>query len=515
MSKIAKTTIQIMALTIFAKFLGLVREQVLAASYGTTIYADAYVTAMKMPTMMFTAIGAAIATSLIPIYTKIEANDGEKKADAFINNLMNIVILLCSVVVVLCIIFSEPLVKVFAMGFEGEKLDITVNFVRIILLAIIFIGMNNIMTSYLQIKNNFIAPALISLPYNIIIIASIVISLKANEYVMIVGALIAIFSQVLFQMPFMSKKGYRHSVKTNFKDENVKQMVLLVLPVLVGVGAEQINTLVDGTLASTFGDGVVSSFNYANRLYLFVQAMFVTSILSVVYPLMAKALASGDKQAFKDAFRSTMNGIILFIIPITVGTMVLAQPIVKVLFERGQFNSEDTIMTANILMVYILGIIAFSLRNAMSRAFYSLHDTKTPMVNGAIAIIFNIVLNIILSRYLGYIGLALATTISAFIGLALFFISLKKKVGDFEGKKILSTSIKSSIAALAMGVLTYVIYNFLNLVLGSGLIHQVITLGMSISIGALVYGILVVIFKVEEINYIIGVVKSKLKRNSK
>lgn len=512
MSKVAKTTVLIMALTIFSKFLGLIREQVLAYAYGVGMYTDIYVTAMKMPTVLFAAIGGAIATSLIPIYSKINEEKGSEEAQKFLSNLINIVSLLCIVMVIFGMIFTEPLVKLFAIGFTGEKLAITINFVRIILWAIILIGLNNIIGSYLQLNNNFMIPALIGIPYNVIIIASIIISTKTNVYVLIIGSLIALAAQVIFQLPAVKKTGMKYKAGINLNDENVKQMIILVLPVLIGVGVEQINTLVDGTLASTFGEGVVSAFNYANRLYGFVSAIFVTSILSVVYPMMAKSLASNDKVAFKESIRKTMNVLIIFIIPICVGTIVLSNPIVKILFQRGQFNSADTVMTANILMVYILGIIAFSLRNVMSRAFYSLHDTKTPMINGAIAIIFNIVLNIIFSKYMGYIGLALATTISAFIGLLLFILSMQKKVGSFGLRNILFTSIKSIIASLIMGLITSFAYGKLNGRLGYGSINEIITLGIAITLGAIVYAIVITILKVEETSYVIGLLKSKLNK---
>lgn len=511
MSKVAKTTILIMALTIFSKFLGLIREQVLAAAYGTGMYAEAYVTAMKIPTLLLAAIGGAIATSLIPIYSKINENKGKKEAQKFICNLVNIVTLLTFVIVVLGLIFTEPLVKVFAIGFEGQKLAVTVSFVKIILWAVMLIGMNNIIMGYLQLNNNFTIPALIGIPYNIIIITSIFLSTKTSPYVLIIGSLIALISQVLFQLPAVKKTGLKYSFKVDLKDENVKSMIILVLPVLIGVGVEQINTLVDGTLATTFGEGVVAAFNYANRLYGFVSAIFVSSLLSVVYPMMAKSSASNDDVAFKDSIKNTMNIIIIFMIPICAGTIVLADPIVKILFQRGQFNASDTIMTANILVVYIIGIIAFSLRNVMSKAFYSIHDTKTPMVNGAIAIIFNILLNIILSRYMGYIGLALATTIAAFIGLFLFIVSLQRKIGNFGIKKIIVTSLKSLIAATIMGIVTSICFNNLSIMLGSGFINEVFTLGGSIIIGALIYGVTVAILKVDEAKYIIDIAKNKIK----
>ncbi len=511
MSKVAKTTVMIMALTILSKVLGLIREQVFAAFYGAGIYADAYITAMKIPTILFTAVGAAISTSLIPIYSQVSQKGGEKKANDFINNLINIVSILSICIVILGMIFTEPLVKAFAIGFEGEKLDITIRFTRIILWAVLFIGLNNILKAFLQLKDNFKVPELMGIPYNLIIIASIIISMKTNTYVLIVGSLIALMSQALFQLPSAYKKGFRYNIRVDLKDENVKHLIILILPVLIGVGVEQVNTLIDGTLASTFGDGVVSAFNYANRLYGFVSAIFVTSILSVVYPLMSKALASDNKDGFKVSLKKTINSIVIFLIPISVGTMVLAYPIVEVLFQRGKFTPEDTIITGNILIVYIIGIIAWSLRNVMSRAFYSLHDTKTPMMNGLISIGFNIVLNLILSKYMGYIGLAIASTISAYIGLTIFYFTLKRKVGSFGGKSIFITCTKSIIAAIIMGIVTKFAYGKLAYILDESLLGQITSLGASISIGVLIYGVLVIIFKIEEINYFMDMAKTKLK----
>ena len=226
---------------------------------------------------------------------------------------------------------------------------------------------------------------------------------------------------------------------------------------------------------------------------------------------MAKTSAAEDTKAFKISIKKTLNIILMFIIPICVGTLVLSGPIVKLLFERGKFNESDTIMTANILMVYIISILAFSLRNVISRAFYSLHDTKTPMINGAIAIVFNIVLNIVLSKYMGYIGLAIATTIAAYIGLVIFLVTLRKRIGSFDGKSILATAIKSIISAAIMGIVTSICYNQLANVLGVGLISQVIHLGLSILVGVVVYAMSIFILKVEETQIVLDIIKKKIK----
>ena len=515
MSKVAKAAVGLMLVTIFSKVLGLVREQFLAASYGTGLYAAAYSTANNIPVVLFSIIGSAIATSLIPMYNKLNAESGEQRALDFTNTLINIVVIISLIIAGLGMVFTKPLVKLFAAGYEGQVLLTTISFTRVLLISIVFVGLANIMTGYLQIKNSFIIPGLIGIPYSIAIIASIYFSSKYGVYILVYGTLIAILFKFLFQVPFAYKKGYRYSFKIDYKDPAMKEIIVLILPVVIGVGVNQVNAIVDKNLASTLGINVVASFSYATRLYEFVQALFITSILSVVYPKMSKLLVKDNMDAFKSSLRKTMNIIIILLVPIAVGASVLAVPIVKVLLQRGQFTYDDTIMTANILKLYTIGIIAFAVRDVMSRGFYSLHDSKTPMVNGMIAIAFNIVLNLLFIKFLGYRGLALATTISAYIGLILFYFSLKKKIGNFEQHKVFSVAIKAVMASLIMGFVAKFIFSLVSNLLGAGILNEIISLGISVGAGAIIYFIIMYILKIEELNIITDMVKSKvkLKRN--
>ena len=515
MSKVAKAAVGLMLVTIFSKVLGLVREQFLAATYGTGLYAAAYSTANNIPVILFSIIGSAIATSLIPMYNKLNAESGEQRALDFTNTLINIVIIICLIIAGLGMIFTKPLVKLFASGYEGQVLLTTISFTRILLISVVFVGLSNIMTGYLQIKNNFVIPGLIGIPYSLVIMASIYLSSRSNIYILVYGTLIAILFKFLFQVPFAYKKGYRYSFKINYKDPAMKEILVLILPVVIGVGVSQVSAIIDKSLASTLGTNVVASFSYATKLYEFVQALFITSILSVVYPKMSKLLVGDNIDAFKVSLRKTINIIVLLLVPIAIGASILAVPIVKVLLQRGQFTYDDTIMTANILKFYTIGIIAFAVRDVMTRGFYSLHDSKTPMVNGIVSIVFNIVLNLILIRFLGYKGLALATAISAYIGLILFFFSLKKKIGNFEQHKVFSVAIKSIVSSLIMGVAAKFIFEFVSNLLGAGIINEILSLGLSVGAGAIIYFIIIYILKVEELNIVIEMVNSKvkLKRN--
>ena len=507
MSKVAKATIGLMIATIIAKVLGFGRELVLASSYGASMYSDAYLTAMNIPLVLFTIIGTTLGTVLIPMYFEVNSDLGDKKALNFINNVFNIVIALCIVLAILGFIFTEQLVKVFAMGFEGQTLKIAIDFTRITIIGIVFTGLSYVMTAYLQIKNNFTVPGLISVPKNIIIITSIILSVKYNPYIMIWGTLFGIATEFIFQLPFAIKNGYKYQPYINIKDKYIKKMSWLIGPVLIGVAVNQINTMVDRTLASTLLEGSISALNYANKLNGFVMAMFITSVAAVIYPMLSKLSSEDNKEKFTSSVVQSINSVILLVIPISIGAIVLATPIVKLLFQRGEFDARATSMTAIALIMYSIGMIAFGLRDILGKVFYALQDTKTPMINGAIAMIMNIVLNIILVKYLQLAGLALATSISAIVCIFLLFGSLKKKIGYFGQDKIIKSTIKSIVAAVIMGTVTYFAYDMVSNLLGVGFVKEAMSLFISVGLGAITYGILVIVLKVDEINVITNMVK--------
>ena len=512
MSKVAKATISLMLATIIAKVLGFGRELVLASSYGASMYSDAYLTAMNIPLVLFTIIGTTLGTVLIPMYFEVNSDLGEKKALNFTNNVFNMVIAICIALAILGFVFTEPLVKVFAMGFEGETLKVAIDFTRITIIGIVFTGLSYVMTAYLQIKNNFTVPGLISVPKNIIIIASIILSVKYNPYIMIWGTLIGISTEFLFQLPFAIKSGYKYQPYINIKDKYIKKMSWLIGPVLIGVAVNQINTMVDRTLASTLVEGSISALNYANKLNGFVMAMFITSVAAVIYPMLSKLSSEDNKEKFTSSVVQSINSVILLVIPISVGAIVLAMPIVKLLFQRGEFDARATSMTAIALIMYSIGMVAFGLRDILGKVFYALQDTKTPMINGAMAMVMNIVLNIILVKYLKLAGLALATSISAIVCIFLLFNSLKKKIGYFGQDKIIKTTIKSMVSAVIMGVITYFAYDIVSNLLGVGFVKEAMSLVISVGFGAITYGILVIVLKVDEINVITNMVKKKLNR---
>lgn len=500
-----KTALLIMIITIVSKIFGFGREIVLSYFYGASDISDAYLIALTIPSFIFGFIGTGIATGYIPMYSKLESTFGEVEGNKYTSNLVNITIAISTIVFIVGIIFAEPIVKLFASGFKGETFILTVRFTRISLIALYFIGLKSIFAGFLQLKGSYAIPAMIGFPMNIISIAAIILGSKFGNYALIVGTVIANASQLIFMMPFVYKKGYRHKLIFDIKDEYIVEMAGIALPVIIGVSVNQINVLVDRTIASGLAVGGISALNYANRLNGFVQGLFVLSIATAIYPLISKMAADNNIKGLKDSIAEAINSIGILVIPATVGAMVFAEPIVKLLFGRGAFDTQAVKMTASALFFYSIGMLGFGWRDILSRAFYSLQDTKTPMINAAIAMVLNIILNIVLSRFMGISGLALATSISALFCTVLLFISLRKKIGSFGMKGIVTSFYKVVIASIGMGVVARLLYGILGPVVG-----DTVSLMGSMVVGGLVYLVLVYILKVEEVDIMIKMVKKKL-----
>lgn len=504
-----KTALLLMLLTILSKMLGFARDLILSYFYGASSITDAYLISITIPSVIFGFIGVGIATGYIPMYSKIYNLEGSKKANKYTNNLVNILVVLSTIIFVFGLLFTEPLVKLFASGFEGETLEMAIRFTKITLIGMYFTGLISVFSGFLQIKDNYAIPALMGFPLNFVTIIAIIISSKGNVLILSIGTVIATASQLLLVLPFAYKKGYKYKSVFDLKDKYIKNMVYIALPVIIGVSVNQINVLVDRTLASQVAEGGISALNYANKLNGFVQGIFVLSITTALYPMISKMIAENNMDGLKKSVSEAISGINILVIPATVGAMIFAEQIVRLLFDRGMFDDQAIAMTSSALFFYSFGMIGFGLREVLSRAFYSMQDTKTPAINASIAVVLNIILNIILSKFMGIGGLALATSISAIFGTLLLFISLRKKIGPFGIKNLFISFMKIIGASLVMGLIAKLSFNTM-----IGMVGQNISLVIAISTGAVVYGVTIYFMKVEEVDLLVGMLKKKLRKDN-
>lgn len=497
-----KAALLVMIITVISKIVGFVREIVLSYVFGASAITDAYLISQTIPLTIFSFISTGIATGFIPIYSKIQQNDGKHYADKFTSNLSNSLLLLATIIVAFVLAFTQPVVKMFASGFSGETLELAVSFTRITVFGVYFTAVLYIFSGYLRVYEHYLAPALIGFPMSLTVICSLFIGAKTNVFVIAFGSLLAIASQLVVLIPFLRRTSYQHQIVVNVKDKYLKEMFLIALPVIIGTSVNEINVLVDRTLASRIAVGGISALNYARRLNGFVQGLVVVSLTSVMFPMISKMAAAENIKDLKQTVNEAMASMSLLIIPATIGAMVFAEEIVALLFGRGAFTAEAITMTGNALFYYSIGMIAFGLRDVLSRAFYALQDSKTPMINATIGVVLNIALNIILSRYMGIGGLALATSISAIVAVVLLFTSLRRKIGGLGLSNLVKSFTKIGLASVIMGVIARGGYNSLTQILGQNL-ALVIIMGMAV----LIYGILVYFMRIPEVDQVIAAVK--------
>ncbi|MBB6216378.1 putative peptidoglycan lipid II flippase [Anaerosolibacter carboniphilus] len=505
-----KTAIIVMLITIISKGFGFFRDLVLSYFYGATQISDIYLISTIIPSVIFAFVVNGIVTSYIPVCNSVMEHYGEESTDNFTNNLINFVLIISFFIIIGVYIFAQPIVKIFAIGFEGEVLDLATLFTRISVFGILFNGAIYILGGYLQLKNNFIASVISGIPLNLVIILSIICSsYYKNVLFLPVGMVIATLTQMLFLYWLVKNKNFKYRVVLKLNDRHLRQIIILSLPVILGISVNQINILIDRTIASNITTGGISALSYANRLNMFVHGIFVVSISTVIYPVISKLSSSNNTEGLKKVLAESVNITSILLIPTIVGSMIFSTEIIELLFARGAFSKHAVNITSSALFFYSIGMIGFGLREVLSRFFYSMHDTTTPMINASIGMFINIFLNFILSKYLGIGGLALATSIAATLTTLLLFISLRKKIGPFGMKQISISFLKILFASLLMGFFSKMSFNYLTTSLSQNL-----SLLIAIGVGAVSYFGIIYFMKIEDVDAIVGAIKKKLGRGA-
>lgn len=497
--KVSRSIAMISMFTLISKGLGFIREVLIASKYGSGYETDTYFVAMTATVILMTTIGASLNTTLIPIFTEIGEKRGRKGKLKFLNNILNVVFLITLILSIFGFLLSPLIIKILAKGFTGEQFDLAVRLNRIGIPIIIFLGFTYVFSGYLHSSQIFGPPAMMGIPYNFIFIFFLLIwGKKGDINHLMLASVVAASTQFLIQVPAIRHQGHKYSLNVDLKDRYLKKALWLVIPVMVGSAVQQINTIVDKTLASSLATGSISALTYASRVNDLIISVFVMAITTVIFPMLSKAFSTNNKAQIKRIMGRGINIILLITVPATVGILILGEPMVKIFFQRGAFDELATSMTSGALIFYSIGLVGSALRLMLNRVYYSFQDTKTPMINGAIAVGLNIILNLILIKPMAHNGLALATSISATFATALLFIGLRKRLGPIGITSYIVSFVKTLFASIIMGVLVYGMFYGLTPRLPDYNIVEPIMLLLSIGVGAIVYFILCFLFKVDK-----------------
>jgi putative peptidoglycan lipid II flippase len=510
---IANSVFIIVIFSIVSKILGFLRELLIAQKFGADGETDVFFVSLAAVSIFISMTTISINRTLIPVLSEIEAKNGKGDKKKHLNNFLNITIVISILLVLITLLASPFIIKVMAFGFDEEQFRLAVSLLRIGIPAIIFSCIIGIFRGYLQSEFRFIESALSQLPFNgIYILFLLFLSNKLGIKGLAVTAIIATASQIPAQIYGLKELGYKYKFYFDLKDRYIKKVSYLIPPVLISGATYDLNIIIDKSLASTLAEGSISALNYANKIYDLTVNIFIASIITVLYPILSKKSNEENYESLKNNIINGMNTVILLTVPSLTGMVILAKPIVKVIFERGAFDPNSTSMTAGALIFYSVGLAGASLKSLINNVFYSLQDTKIPMISGFIAIFSNIILNFALIKPMGHRGLALATSISLIITFIFLLVMLRRKIGSFGITKSIKCGAKSLIASIVMGVIVYYLNMRLGIKMGSDTLSELISLLASVGVGVLVYSAIIYFSGIEEVDWMIRIVKERLRK---
>ena len=501
----------IMAISIVSKFTGFLRDTLIASAFGATYIADAYSIAMTIPYILFSIMGVAIGTTFIPLLSESYMNNGKKNMISFANSVINLVMVISIIILFLAGMNVTILVRVIAPNLPLSTFNMAVTLTRYTIFSVAFMSMTNGFMAILQIFNEFIPGALTGFVVSIPIIIYILLGKQYGIYGLTIVSVLGFGLQVLIQVPWLRKNKYKYSFKIDLHDKRIKTMFQLILPVLIGTGVSQLNILVDRMVASGLPEGSIASFDYAYKLSTIVYSVFVYSIITIIYPNLSK-IRSKDMILFKKYICKSINIICMVMVPASLSMIVLQRDIVEIVFKHGAFDERAVIMTSSALGYLAIGMVFLGIRDVCDRAFYSLNDTKTSMINGIIGMVCCISSNLITVRFIGIRGLALSLTISAIVSTVLLLRSLRKKIGGINIACILKSNFKITISSIFMiifiGVFKQIFSSYF-----SGVVGKIVLFLIYIVVGISTYIIGIKLLKLEEFLEAETIIKNKFKES--
>ncbi len=491
---ITSAAIIIGALSLVSRFLGIFRDRILASHFGAGNELDIYYAAFRLPDLVYNLLVlGAISAGLIPVFTGLIENSSflsgkKKEAWRLINSILNLVIAGLVIICGIFFVFAPQIMPLITPGFDEEKLALVTQLSRIMFLSPLILGISAVIGSILQSFKQFFAYSLAPIFYNIgIIIGAIYFVPEWGLYGLAWGVVLGAAMHLLVQLPTVFSSGYRYAPIFGLKDKNVRLVGRMMIPRTLTLVINQVNILTVTMVASTLAVGSLAIFNLANNLQSFPLGIFGVSFAVAALPALSLLAAKKNLTGFVETFSVTFRQVLFLIVPVSILFYVLRAQIVRVILGAGQFDWLDTRLTAASLAIFALSLFAQSALPLLIRAFYALHDSRTPFYIGVFSLAANLAalfffrwifsfdnwfsfftVAILKIADLWEVGdlriLALPAAIgaSSVVNLILLMIWLKFKIGRLDGRKIVDSSIRILFASLAAGLITYSLLQALN-----------------------------------------------------
>jgi putative peptidoglycan lipid II flippase len=435
-----------------SRAVGVVRDRVLASTFGAGNILDSYYAAFRLPDLLYTLIIlGALSAGFIPVFAEYLETRGKEDAWRLAERVLSVVGATMLIVCALLIVFAGKIVPLTVPGFSAEQLDATIRLTRIMALSPLFLGLSAVMGGILQATRRFLAFALAPVLYNIgIIFGALVLSPVLGLEGLAWGVVLGAFLHLITQASVALRMGLRRIPAPSLKAEGVRRILWLMAPRTAGLAVSQVNMVILLALASALSVGSISVFNLANNLQSFPVGIFGVSFAVAAFPNMARAAGAKREDEFKRVLGSATRKVLFLIIPSTVVFFLLRAQIVRLALGAGAFDWDATIATADVMGIFAISMTFQALVPLLARAFYALQDTWTPLIAGVTAEAFNLLLAVLLREPFGIAGLAIAFSSSAFLNLALLWWLLHTRKGTLGAGEVTMSFFKTAAASMAL-----------------------------------------------------------------
>lgn len=502
--KILFSTMQVTAITLFVKFLGLIKQSVLAACCGATMETDAFFLATGMMVNLSTIIFSAISISLLTIHTNVLLQQGRVASNRLINAVLKFFVPLAAVLTAIFYSFSPVIAKILAPAYQGRELSILADYIRIMSVSFIlwcyFLTVNVV----LETDKQFVQGKGQGLFQNIfLILGAMFFYPKYGMKVLVYAFLLSGVAQCLL-VTWCARDRLEVVINSRESNKYVKQLAAVAFPLLLGNAMYEVNTIVDGQVATGLGAGRASILNYGATINDMVVGVIVTSVSTVLFSHFSTWIAKKEIDTVELNLRRILEILSLVLFPVMIICVIAGDQIVEIFYGRGSFGAKEIGMTYGVVIGYALGFLFQAARSNLVKVYYVFQDSKRPMVNGLLAINLNVTLSITLSKPLGVAGIALATSISMAFVTVLLFIGIKRYLPNFSMMKSHREIGKGALSAVVTTVVVFELRKILHINLVASFLIEGIAVVM-LYIGLLLF------LKSENIRVVQKYVESKLK----
>ncbi|OZV13371.1 murein biosynthesis integral membrane protein MurJ [Tissierella sp. P1] len=490
------STLYIIYFGIVTKILLFIKDILTASKIGVNYKMDSYLLALSTIMLITKIVGDGLIVAIIPVLQEIQEKHGEKRRIEYTNNLVNVTVILSFILIIMGYLLAPKIIMIFGPGFKGVELEKTIFLYRVGLPIIMVSWIRSIGGGFLQADHAFRAGAKGGVSNVLVyIIYLIFFAEKFNLTGLMIAGIIAVISQIYILLRTMEKHGYKYAWKLDLKDKYLLKVVKFLLPILIGVGVNELNNSIDNAIASTLPIGSIAELSYANEIVNLFLGLFITAIVTVIFPVLSESHSKKDIENLKAGINHGIVVLLKIAIPVSIILMTMAEPIVKIVFERGAFNAEASFFTAAALGYYAMGLTSMALIPLITRAYYSIHDMKTPVVISILALVVNIIIDLTLAPIMGASGIALGTSASVILSSIIGIYDLNRRLQFTERKDIRGILVKFSVAAVIMTTGILLTYGAFATSLDNVFLHNVITVGLSIAVGL---GLYILVCKVLE-----------------